>query len=117
MLTTEGEASVSSSRAVLLVVGWSYYANQLFHEQMKQLRLSKSHCSSGSVTEEGTNLWPLSPTFSSLLQKVHCGGLKQNGPQGLIYLNTCLHLEVVWEELGSAVLLEEVHHWGWALGF
>lgn len=87
VLTTEG-CAVSSSCAMLPVVGWSYYASELSHERTKQLRLSISHCSSGSVTDEGTNLWLLSPTSSSLIQKVHCGGLKQNGHQRLIDLNT-----------------------------
>ena len=46
------------------------------------------------------------------------GALNENGPCGLIYLNTQSPVSgTVWEGLGAVALLEEVSHWGWALKF
>ena len=47
-----------------------------------------------------------------------CDRLNEKGFDDLIYLNTwSLVGEIVWKELGGAVLLEEVCHWGWTLRF
>ena len=47
-----------------------------------------------------------------------CGGLNENSPHRLIYLNTWSPVgRTVLEGLESMALLEEVCHWGWALRF
>lgn len=46
------------------------------------------------------------------------GGLSENSPHGLLYLNTCSPVgRAVWEGLGSMALLEEMRHRGQALRF
>lgn len=56
--------------------------------------------------ETGTSV-----AYISLKPCVNCGGLNENGPRGLLCLNTwSLVGGNVWEGLG--VLLKEVCHWG-----
>ena len=70
--------------------------------------------------------WTQCPTWSRLSKcpqiwrKVlrRCGGLNENCPQRLMYLNTWSPVGGnIWEGLGGVVLLEEVCHWGWDLRF
>lgn len=48
----------------------------------------------------------------------NCGGLNENDPHQLIYLNACSPVSgTAWEGLGGVVLLEKVCHREWALSF
>ena len=47
-----------------------------------------------------------------------CGGLSENGPHRLMYLNTWSSIGgTVWEGLVGVALLEEMYYWEWVLRF
>lgn len=68
-----------------------------------------SHCSRVSVTKDNRNSWPLSPAFSSLLQKVRCVMVWMRAdPQDSYIWIPGLHLMAIWGGSGSAAFLEGV---------
>lgn len=47
-----------------------------------------------------------------------CGGLDESGPRKHLCFNIWSAVDgTAWEGLGDVALLEELCHWGWALGF
>lgn len=52
---------------------------------------------------------PVPAAMPTICYYVSCGGLNDSDPHRLIYLSTCFPIgRTVWEELRSAILLEEV---------
>ena len=66
------------------------------------------------MTQEKRHLETRESGFKHML--VHYGGLNENGPHSLMYLDTGLQLVELFEkDKGGVMLLEEVCHWRLAL--